>query len=406
MSKYEKLSNYKGIRKDTQNGRYLATKYIGGKEYSKKFTSLKEAANWRINFHPSVPEKTTERKTAESLAQRPSVKLNGEDLGYRFRDVWGLYKSLHLPSLERSSQAVYLSRESFFRPLMDFRMTELTAALLDRFMADHKREAVKTRSRRQNFDGDLKYLKALLNWYRENYDAMFMNPVLKRHRQAGLIRKVPKKSKKLRPEEVIAFFRELPPFWRDFAETQFYMGARVSETAGLQVDAIDLKEKEIRIQYVLVWSRSKQVEYLKDRPKNNEISYASMNPRLEEIIRRRLPEAENGYLFHRDGKPLCYREIQHRYNTALKKAGLSDRYGSTHIMRHSMGTITRRVTGSMDMAQAVTRHKDVRTAQQYAGLPTEANRKAVGDVFDYLDGLEATIETGKTGVDLTKPDHC
>ena len=53
-----------------------------------------------------------------------------------------------------------------------------------------------------------------------------------------------------------------------------------------------------------------------------------------------------------------------------------------------MGTITRRVTGSLDMAQAVTRHKDIQVAQQYAGLPTEANRKAVNDVFAYLDNLE------------------
>lgn len=62
-----------------------------------------------------------------------------------------------------------------------------------------------------------------------------------------------------------------------------------------------------------------------------------------------------------------------------------------------MGTLTRRVTGSMDMAQAVTRHKDIQVAQQYAGLPTEANRKAVNDVFDYLDNLERSSPTGDSG---------
>ena len=56
-----------------------------------------------------------------------------------------------------------------------------------------------------------------------------------------------------------------------------------------------------------------------------------------------------------------------------------------------MGTITRRVTGSLDMAQAVTRHKDLKVAQQYAGLPTEANKKAVNDVFSYLNGLEKEL---------------
>ena len=398
MSKYKKLSNYKGIRKDTSNGRYLATKYIGGREYSRKFTSLKEAANWRINFHPAIPEKIVEREVKASfplpVAPKARVKLNGEDLGYRFRDAWELYKSLYLPSLEKSSRDTYLAKEGFLVPLMNFKMVELTAALLDRFMADHKKEALREKSKRCSFNGDLKFLKSVLNWYRENYDALFVNPVLKRHKQAGLIKQVPKRSKKLRPEELIAFFRELPLFWRDFAETQFYMGARVSEVAGLQVDSIDLKEKEIRVQYIVVWSvaTGRKFDYLKETPKNSEISYVSMNPRLEEIIKRRMDNASNGYLFHKDGNPLNYRDIQHRYNMALKRAGLFEKYSSTHIMRHSMGTITRRVTGSLDMAQAVTRHKDLKVAQQYAGLPTEANKKAVNDVFSYLNGLEKELE--------------
>jgi hypothetical protein len=56
-----------------------------------------------------------------------------------------------------------------------------------------------------------------------------------------------------------------------------------------------------------------------------------------------------------------------------------------------MGTITRRVTGSLDMAQAVTRHKDIQVAEQYADMPTEANKKAVNDVFTYLDDLESSV---------------
>lgn len=393
MSKYKKLSNYKGIRQDTKNGGYLATKYVGGREYSKKFASLRQAIGWRANFHPSISERVVQNRAEESrsarFAPKTLAKPNGEDLGYRFRDVWELYRRLRLPSLEKSSQDTYLTRGgSFFKPLMDFRMVELTATLMDRFIADHKREALKTKSPRHNFDGDLKRLKTLLNWYRENYDALFVNPILKRHGQAGIVRKVPKRNKKLNPGELIAFFRELSPFWRDFAEAQFYMGARVSEVAGLQSDCIDLTEKEIRIQYVVVWDCAKKFDYLKDVPKNGEVSHVAMNARLEEIMGRRLPEAKNGYVFHRDGEPLRYREIQHRYNKALERAGLSDRFSSTHIMRHSMGTITRRVTGSVDMAQAVTRHKDVRVAQQYASLPTEANRRAVADVFGYLDDLE------------------
>lgn len=393
MSKYQKLSNHQGIKKDLVNGRYLAIKYISGQEYSRKFESLKDAINWRATFHPSVPKRVIENQLQEKLSKvitcHVGAKLNGEDLGFYFRDIWELYKEIHLASVEKSSRDHRLSKESFYRPLMNFKMVEITATLLDQFITDHKEEAIKIKSRRQNFNDDLKCLKALLNWYRENYDALFVCPILKRHKHAGIIRKVSPKSKKMKGEELILFFKELSPFWRDFAETQFYMGARVSEVAGLQAESVNLKDLEICIQYVAIWNyETKKFDYLKEYPKNGEISFASMNSKLKEIMERRLPLAKNGFVFHDEGNPLTYRQIQYEYNKALRKAGLENKYSSTHIMRHSMGTLTRRVTGSMDMAQAVTRHKDIQVAQQYAGLPTEANRKAVNDVFDYLDNLE------------------
>jgi integrase len=393
MSKYQKISGYQGIKKDLSNGRYLAIKYINGKEFSKKFSNLKDAVNWRAIFHPSIQERVIENKLQESLVNfvqtKTGAKLNGEDLGFYFRDIWKLYQEIYLPSIEKSSQVHRLSKANFYRPLLNFKMVEMTASLLDRFMSEHKEEAIKLKSKRFSFKDDLKCLKALLNWYRENYDALFVCPILKRHHHAGLIRKSPVKNKKMKASELIEFFKELPPFWRDFAETQFYMGARVSEVAGLQVESVDLKEEEICIKHVAVWNyETKKFDYLKEYPKNGEVSFASMNDRLKEIMVRRLALAKSGFVFHNEGSAFSYRQIQYEYNKALKKAGFEKIYSSTHIMRHSMGTLTRRVTGSLDMAQAVTRHKDIQVAQQYAGLPTEANRKAVNDVFEYLDNLE------------------
>ncbi len=394
MSRYEKLKNYKGIKKDLKTGRYLVRKYINGREHSKSFDSLKEAVNWRANFHPSVSEAIVTQKVESNdlrdMLEKPlQRKLNGEDLGYYFRDVWELYQKIYIPSLERSSQEHRLSKQVFYLPLMNYKMVEITANLLDVFIAEHRKSAIENRSKRSNFDDDFKCLKALLNWYRQNYDPLFMNPVLPRHKHAGIIRKIIKKNKKMKPEQLISFFNELPLFWRDFAECQFYMGARVSEVAGLQVQSVDFKEMQICIQYVAVWAyRNKEFEYLKEYPKNGEISYASINKKMEEILKRRIPLSANGFIFHENGEPLRYRTIQYQFNKALKKAGLGDQFSSTHIMRHSMGTITRKVTGSVDMAQAVTRHKDIQIAQQYASLPTDANRKAVHDVNLYLEELE------------------
>lgn len=43
----------------------------------------------------------------------------------------------------------------------------------------------------------------------------------------------------------------------------------------------------------------------------------------------------------------------------LKACGLAPKFGSTHMMRHSMAAITRNVTGSLDFTQAVTGHKNL-----------------------------------------------
>ena len=247
----------------------------------------------------------------------------------------------------------------------------------------------KINGRRYTFDDDLKVLKAILNWYRQNYDPLFMNPVLPRHKTAGIIKPKKSKNKKMKPKEVIAFFSQLDIFWRDFAETQFYMAARVSEVAGLQVSSIDLLEHTITVCSVAVWDRvTKQFSYLKEFPKNGEERFVFMNKRLAEIMHRRIPHAKNGYVFHHNGEPLRYKHIQYQYNSALKRAGLFPEYSSTHIMRHSMGTITRRVTGSLDATQAGTGHKDIRMAQHYASLPSEANKLAVTEVQRFMFDLE------------------
>jgi len=371
-----------------------STRYINGREYSKTFSSLREAITWKNVFHPSIPEKVIETAPVPNPVQQIRTRQNGEDLGYRFSDIWDLYKKLYITSLEKSTAVGRLSKEGFLSPLFNFKMVEITADLLDKFIARHKADvSVMKSGRRYNFNDELKCLKAMLNWYRENYDPFFINPVLKRHKTAGVIRKIEKRDKKMSAEEVLKFFEQLPPFWRDFAETQFYMAGRVGEVAGLQVSSIDFQQRVLTVKYVIAWARtSKHFDYLKDMPKNGEERFVFLNEKLFEILTRRVAHASGGYVFHDNGSPLSYRQIQYQYNHALKKAGLFPKFSSTHIMRHSMGTITRMVTGSMDSAQAVTGHKDIKMAQHYSSMPTDMNKNAVNDVNQFMRNLELSAK--------------
>src|SRR5690606_8808523 len=99
------LKNHKGIRKDLVTGKYVARKYIDKKEYSESFDNLTEALAWRRNFHPLLTNAeinigpATKHSTEDSF-RRVTTRLNGSDQRYNLGQVWELYKSKHLPSLE------------------------------------------------------------------------------------------------------------------------------------------------------------------------------------------------------------------------------------------------------------------------------------------------------------------
>ena len=89
-------------------------------------------------------------------------------------------------------------------------------------------------------------------------------------------------------------------------------------------------------------------------------------------------------VFNLNGKPLNYRMIQYHYEKALKEAGLYSKYSGTHIMRYSMATITREVTGSLDHTQAITGHKDNRMVQKYAALSNKFQFDALKQVSTFM----------------------
>ncbi|MBF0361986.1 MAG: site-specific integrase [Oligoflexia bacterium] len=391
------LKSHHGIRKDLVANSYVATKSIKGKRYSQSFERLPDAIHWKNTFVPVISTVTAESKIANTNASKAifppqsphtstSNELNGTNKSYTLGDVWELYKKQYLPQLERATTETKLIWCKFFEPLFHVPMVHLNSNVLDVHMVEQVELAKINESKRHNFKNPLSEMKALLNWYHENYDARFVNPILRRHYTMGIMRKVEPKNKKMLPNEIMQFFSELSPFFRDFATIQFYSASRVHEIAGLQTFNINLVDRWFLIKHVVVWDKSKRFLELKPYPKNGIARYCHMNPILEEIIRIKLADVPTGcnYLFHIEGKPLCYRKIQYEYDKALKKCGLGDKYSGTHIMRHSMATLTRRVTGSLDATQAVTGHRDQKLVQHYADLPSETQANAVVSVEQFM----------------------
>lgn len=393
--RYVTLKHHPGIRKDLKTNSYYVTKSIKGKRYFTTMTTLTEAIHWKNTFHPDLTE--TPRGLVPLVEVKEPIvlerKLNGENEAHTLRDVWKLYQKYHFPQIEYSSREMKLYRFEFFTELLDIKMVHFSPEIMDRHIENRKEMAILKDSKRCNFDAPLRELRALFNWYRENYDFRFINPILKRHKFLGMIRKPPVRNKKMEPEEVSTFFENLIPFYRDYALVQFYIAGRVQEVAGIQVSSVDLKNRTLLVKDVVVWDKKKRFQELKPHTKNGGVRYCHLNDILYEIFERKLKEVPKGcsYVFHEDGQPLLYRKIQHQYNMALKRSGIDHKYSSTHIMRHSMATITRRVTGSLDATQAVTGHKDQRLVQHYASLPCNAQIEAVKSVELFMREVSESV---------------
>ncbi len=277
-------------------------------------------------------------------------------------------------------------------------MREITPKVITNFLKTEKREwkSKAKKSRRCDFDDDLKALKAFFNWWKEeSEDNFFNNPILKKHKEMGRIRERPYREKKLNRDELLMFFNALgeKTLWQDLAVFQFFIAGRIQEATAVQLERIDLRRKEFLVKEVAVWGNSKRMIELKMLPKNNQPEPVYLNDTLFEIVVRRIQQVipvvvgnqKYNLIFHINGEAISYRQVQYHYNKALKKCGLGNRFSGTHIMRHSMGTITRSVTGNLDAAQAVTRHKDIKIAQQYSNLDFELQKDAANAVENFLN---------------------
>jgi len=370
--RYRPLKKYKGIREDLKTGNFLVQKSLNKKRYSKTFSRLKEAIYWQKTFTPVKEEQ---------------IKKND----FTFGELWTRYREQHLANLEKSTIVNRLEIAKFFVPMFSIPLESITPKVISELILTKKNEAIMIgNSRRRGFNQELKLLKAIFNWHHDLFDYKFCNPVTRQHKILGKIAGVKKKEKKLSLEELRLFFGELKakPFWYDFALIHLLTAGRVQEIAGLQKKNLNFETRTLLIKEVVVWDkRTKKFDYLKPEPKNGEIRQVFMNDHLSLALKRQMSRSleKSTYVFNIDGGPLSYRQIQHNYDKALKACGLGDRFSGTHILRHSMATLTRLVTGSLEATQAVTGHKDQRLVEHYGSLDHSANIKAQLQIQNHFE---------------------
>lgn len=325
---------------------------------------------------------------------RGNFHRNGKFLTTTFGDVYAKYKTLHLPTLGESTRAKIEGRfERSLKKLSMLPMTDFDPEKVGRFIIDLKRSYIRgPRSKRYSFEKELRDLKTILQWWIDQYDFSFKNPVKPYHWALSVIEAIPEKEKRVSLEEIQKFFIALGKhtLYQDLAIVQFYCGGRIGEIAGLQIKNIDLNAKKIRIREVLVWIDGNPK--VKTCPKNGRTREVFLNDTVLEILRRRISNLPTpcDFVFHNRGKPLRYNRINVAFNTAWKTAGFGDRFSGSHLMRYGSAQAARLLSGSLDGAAAITGHESLRMAAHYGKLdPLPLNRECGRMIEDYLRTVSA-----------------
>ncbi len=391
---YLKLKAHPGIYKQKNTGRYYAVKRVDNKKYTKTFTSLAEARNWRKHFSGDIEKPAPIKSDCATL-----------------REVWSQYQKDHFPTLAPSTRAIWKRRYSLLKDIEHLPMDFITPSIVTSwvqnqvkfFKSDEYEQNSRGRAKRCNLNNELNMFTTIFNWYKQSetfeQEALHLvNPVKTKHKKLGFIRAIPVKEKKITLDHALDFFAHLPELYRDFAKLQFFLAARVSEIAGLQWHRVDFINRKITIMETARFHQSRKTFLeLNPHPKNKEPRSAYITDQIREILLRRQKDKipNNEFVFHINGKPLNYCTILVNYRSANRKANLP--YSGTHILRHGMATLARKVGGGLDAVIAMTGHKDYKLADHYSKLDHEYQRDLSIKIMEEVEKKER--------VEFEKPDN-
>jgi integrase len=380
---YKKISV--GILRHKKMKTFYAEKKVRGKVYNKTFSNLYDAKQWRKSF-----DGLEEKKTIENVKREPSFST--------LREVWCEMQRTHFPTLATTTKAMWRRRYSLLKNLEHLRMDQITPSKMTSwvnhyvkiFSSEKYKNSGRGRATRCTMNNELNMFVTIFNWYKESEqfekEAMPLTcPVKKKHRKMGFIRPVPDKKMQIDLEHAFIFFELLKPIYSDLAQMQFYCAGRVGETAGLQWSNVDFDNRRLLIKNTCIWCMTKKTfKELKPFPKNREPRAVFVTDEIMAILKRRQADNIDGddFVFHVNGRPLNYGTIQLNYRQAQKRGKLP--YSGTHILRHGMAKLARKVGGGLDAVIAMTGHKDLKLADHYSSCNEDDQKEFSLKIMDHI----------------------
>lgn len=347
---------------------YQAQVYVRGfRLQCKTFKNKTEACIWHD-------------REKERILKNPSE----EKQSVFFSDCFKRYQEEAFPLLGKSTQQGYETRFRYLikGPLPHTRMEHLNAKCIHGWMNWLKKHPTAKNKGRKNFVGELKFLSAVLNWYRNFIDEDFNVPITKKHRQMCFYKHNPPRRPDyfMKPDDTRKWIewlkenRDSPVYWR-LATFMLLTGARVGEACGMLWEAVDLNQKIARVMRRIRWDQKTKKPSLEETTKtSSSVRLLILSDELVSLLKEMKEENGDQELLFTDrkGEALKYNAIQSSFNAGFTALKLPWR--STHILRHSYATIALIATRDLSSVQASLGHTDMKVTQQYAKVVALLNR--------------------------------
>ena len=295
-----------------------------------------------------------------------------------FEQLLELWIQNWLPSIGISTQLRYRQYLKHFNFFSRIRVIDIQPNHIDSWIAYLKRpEYLKTcHPTRCSYEHEFKVLRAILNYYSSRCNRNYQQPFLKDHRKMLKVREPLIIKKDLTVDQFKSFLAELKrACWETKWEPIYYLAimqyaiyGRVQEAAALYAEDFDTVNNRLEIKRKAQWLRARGYkDQIVIGAKANGGKVFSPIPELaiqvfnEWKIRSGI---RSGLLFQIDGELITYRQIQHKYDLALRNAKLPFR--STHILRHAALTEAYSACLNILTVQKLAGQRSLRATERYA----------------------------------------
>ncbi len=382
--------------------RYVAIVDAGlvkGKRHRVKrtFGSFAEAKDFR--------SKSPQVKDAIMESLKPKMTMTFKEL----TEHWSKFK---LSQICPSTRTRYRSYLKHFTLLEDIEVESIDVSTIDTWICHVKSPeyVAQLNVTRCGFEHEFTVLRGIFKFYASRFNRNYRLPFLSDHNAMLKVKERATIRKDLSVEE----FKRFLTCMRDqltnteheviyyIAIAQYAIYGRIQDAAALHFEDFDFVRNKIHVRRKVQWARAKDEKTLiVEGSKANGGKEIPMSDFASQVFREWIVRSgiRSGLLFTYRDEVVTYRQIIHRYDQALKAAGLP--FTGTHLIRHASLSEHYDTCKDILATAKVAGHSDIRATERYAKARDErvieTQRQMDHKLRDVLPKYGGLVPNGYSG---------